>query len=141
MSDLYLVTLGTYLDDLPIGVCQTISGVQSLIRANAITPETCGGPSRRWPHAIQNTLDVSSRDLGQAFCWNVWEIKNGVPTRMRSVEPDGSDLDKLFKPDRRIEPPVPERAEPDEPAGCPVALRLYESPQEEWDSPGCGPVG
>lgn len=101
MPDLYIVTLATTIDDLPIGVCQTLSGVQSLIRANAITEETRGGPDGGWPHAVQHTLNVANRDLSRygPICWNVWEIQNGVPTRLATVEPDASDLDVLFKPE------------------------------------------
>lgn len=127
MRDFYLVTLATSIDDLPIGAFETLSGVRAVIQSNPF-PDGNGD----WPPAVQNALDVAERDLSQhgPLLWLVWRVVGGVPVDMESVELDGSDLHSLFVG------PTPET-----PEGCPQTLRLYEAPQEEWDSTGCGPVG
>lgn len=126
MRDFFLVTLATDIDDLPIGAFETLSGVRAVIQSNPFTP------ANPRPPAVQNALDVAGRDLSRRspMFWIVWKVVGGVPVDRDSVELDGSDLHSLFVGRR-----------PETPEGCPQTLRLYEAPQEEWDSTGCGPVG
>lgn len=114
MKTFYLVTLNTTLDDLPLEAYETMTGARALIASINSHPDP------RDHDSVSSALGVAGRDISDegVLGFNIWAFVGG----------------KLFTTSF-VERPADDAIVP---LGCDKTVRLYECPQEEWDSPDGG---